>query len=121
MKRFCRYCVINRNTGDSLKMGYKYKDFDCLHLHYAGYFYRFLCFFRVNMYYDTTYINGVYCVVLYWFGGELPLKSKLGDMVTYQGKMLGLRGKFKSFDRSLERITRVVNLKTLDSLGYIRR
>ena len=89
MKKFCRYAVIDMESGEVLVVGYKYKDFSAMQP--DGCFRRFPCFWRkITIYGKIRIIKDRTCYIFYWVG-ERP-KSGC-SVVLKEGKRHFLQGR----------------------------
>lgn len=89
MKKFCRYAVIDAESGEVLIVGYKYKDFS--EMRPDGCFRRFPCFWRkITIYGKIRIIKDRTCYIFYWIG-ERP-KPRY-SVVLQEGHQRFLRGR----------------------------
>ena len=116
MRKFCRYAVIDIQTGNLLVCGEKWKDFDSGNIRYvyAGTFITFPFFSKITEYFRTLEINGVSCVIIYWVHKS---GKRLYNCVTLSGLQLHLRA--RSFDLSGNDYPEVYG-KLLVKLGIVQ-
>ena len=92
MKEFCRYAVIDIETGNVLCIGFKYKDFSTMHP--ESIFRSFPCFWRkITEYAKIKFIKGRACYLIYWTGER---EKEIGSCVCLMGRELRLRGPYRS-------------------------
>lgn len=110
---YCRYIVIDLQTGYELIIGEKWKAITD-DMEYDGWFYSGL-FRRKKIYIfkrETT-VNGRKCLIVYWLNADI--RKTYGSVVHLSGLLAGLKGNFYSIERS------PCNMKRfLKSLGYTR-
>lgn len=98
MKKFCRYAVIDIQTGNLLVCGQKWKDFDSGNIRYikSGVFKTFPLFWRtITEYFRTIEIKDIPCAIVYWVRNK---GKGLYNCVTLSGFKLHLRARL--FDLS---------------------
>lgn len=87
MREYCRYLVTDRNTGERIVYGEKWKECDGLTCH--GSFRCFPNLFRKITEYETVrVIKGRLCTVIFW--ANAPVKYP-GHWFAPLGRYMGLR------------------------------
>ncbi len=89
MREYCRYVVVDLQTGYALVSGEKYKDFSGMSVN--SIFREPLFFWRkIRQYYKLKTVGGRTCVVVYWVGGRD--KHSVTSVIYYDGLILRLNG-----------------------------
>lgn len=89
MKDFCRYAVIDIETGNVLSVGNKFKDFSNMLPETT--FHTFPVFWRkITEYGKIKIIKGRACYIAYWTGERV---KEVGSCVLTMGRKLNLRGR----------------------------
>ena len=89
MKEYCRYIVVDLESGYVLANGEKYKDFSGMTVN--GYFReRFFFWRKIRQYYKLKTVCDRTCVVVYFAGGKD--KHFVMSVIYYDGMKLRLRG-----------------------------
>lgn len=93
MKEYCRYMVIDIDTGMYLAVGEKFKDMTGLDCVCKFKDRRGTERFEVREYFDFKKVHGRSCLFLYWI---LPQKCGNGlySCISFCGRLYGLRGTY---------------------------
>ena len=89
MKEYCKYVVVDLQTGYALVNGEKYKDFSGMPVD-SIFRRRFLFWQKIRQYYKLKTVGGRTCVIVYWVGGKG--KRDVNSVIYYDGIRLRLRG-----------------------------
>lgn len=91
-KVYCRYTVIDLQTGYALIYGEKWKDYYNLHMfnEYDGTFRHGLLFRKIIQYHRELVVHGRKCVLVFWVNAPI---QKTASVVSSAGCIAGLQGK----------------------------
>ena len=91
-KVYCRYAVIDLQTGYLLSVGEKWKDYYLLHMFSDyGRFFRFGWKRRkIHSYFRETTVNGRRCLICYWANAP---ENEPYSVVLTTGVLAGLKGR----------------------------